>query len=198
MKDIVEPQTHIPCPERSSKAVTIHISLSKTPWNVGNGPLEARSPPSKASSSASSFIEIRSFKTLMRSLKKSMLTKWANLEIPESAEGSNGVGVGFLRIRKYKAKSSFKVSVCCILAITSERKDRVNGSNTHDGLSLLFIHLCTRFPEFFVDLLMFLQSFFGLLAKMNWLRFFAFLFLPFICARFICVSVGRANAKFCP
>ena len=104
--------THTPCPERSSKAVTMHIILRKTPWNVGNGPLDIRSPSSEASSSSASSIEIRSFKTFMRSLKKSMLTKCANLEIPESAEGSNSVGAGFLRIRKYKAKSSFKVSVC--------------------------------------------------------------------------------------
>lgn len=103
--------TYTPCPERSSKAVTMHISLRKTPWNVGNGPLDTRSPSSEASSSASS-VKIRSFKTFMRSLKKSMLTKCANLEIPDSAEGSNNVGTGFLRIRKYKANSSFKVSVC--------------------------------------------------------------------------------------
>lgn len=62
----------------------------------------------------SSSIVIRSFNTVMRSLKKSILTRWAKREMPESAAGSRGVGVGFLRIRKYSAKRSFNVSVCYI------------------------------------------------------------------------------------
>ena len=59
-----------------------------------------------------SSMAIRSLSTFMRSLKKSMLTRWAKRETPESAAGSRGVGVGFLRIRKYNAKRSFNVSVC--------------------------------------------------------------------------------------
>lgn len=57
---------------------------------------------------------IKSFKTCIRSLKKSILTKWANLAIPERAAGRRFVGVGLFKIRKYKAKRSFRVSVCCV------------------------------------------------------------------------------------
>lgn len=53
-----------------------------------------------------------SLRTFIRSLKKSMLTRWANREMPCSAEGSRGVGCGDFRILKYRTKRSFRVSVC--------------------------------------------------------------------------------------
>ena len=83
-----------PCPERSSNAVTMQDNCREILWKVSD---DSMSAPSEAVSSS---IWIRSLSTFMRSLKKSMLTRWANFEMPDSAAGRSGVGFGFFRMRK--------------------------------------------------------------------------------------------------
>jgi len=55
---------------------------------------------SRSAIAASSSMAIRSLSTFIRSLKKSMFTRCANLDIPDNAAGRRGVGVGFFNIRK--------------------------------------------------------------------------------------------------
>jgi hypothetical protein len=115
---------YAPCPERSSYAVTIQESWWRAFSACAVGPCDccrgmsssflwlpflssSLPPPAGCGTRAT-----RSLSTCIRSLKKSMLTRCAYFAMPWSAAGSNSVGAGFFRIRKYNTNRSFNVSVC--------------------------------------------------------------------------------------
>lgn len=104
-----------PWPVRSSNAVTIQ---SRWYW-IAIMSAGAESGPWGAPGVSR---DIKPFNTCIRSLKKSIFTRWANRDIPCSAAGNRGVGLGFLRIRKYSAKSNFRVSVCCVVALSQQQR----------------------------------------------------------------------------
>ena len=136
----------LPWPERSSKAATIQSSRW---WTPSRPPDVGCAASLSESSNWSDSRAIKSFKTLRRSLKKLMLTKWANFDIPDNAAGRRGDGRGFLSILKYNANNSFNVSVCCIVA--DDSVEDAHSGKTHPGCSLCFIDLCLGFTEFLVN-----------------------------------------------